>query len=274
MADTTARAKQAGRDAVRAADSPWIKALGQWGVAAIGIVHLLLAWIAVQVAFGGSDQSADNSGALKELAEKPFGTALLAVMALGLLAYTVWQAVEAAIGFDHVEPKKKPRKRISAVAKAVIGAVLALQCAQLVLSGGTKNSSQSQQDWTAKLMGAPAGQVLVVVVGLALIAFSGYLAYKGWKKKFVEKVEGGLSEPLIRLGQVGWIARGVAFGVLGALVVVAGFSHDAQKANGLDGALKTLAAQPFGTVLLCAVALGLAAYGVFQLATCRRRREG
>ena len=54
MSDTAAQhAKQAGRSAAQKADSPWIKPLGQIGVAAIGVVYLLLAWIAVQVAFGG-----------------------------------------------------------------------------------------------------------------------------------------------------------------------------------------------------------------------------
>jgi hypothetical protein len=38
---------------------------------------------------------------------------------------------------------------------------------------------------------------------------------------------------------------------------------DASKANGLDPALKGLAGQPFGMILLAIVAVGLAAYGVF-----------
>jgi hypothetical protein len=62
--------------------------------------------------------------------------------------------------------------------------------------------------------------------------------------------------------------------VLGILIVVAGFTSQPEKARGLDAALKTLANQPFGPWILTAVALGLAAYGVFQLVTARHRREG
>jgi hypothetical protein len=62
--------------------------------------------------------------------------------------------------------------------------------------------------------------------------------------------------------------------VLGILVVVAGFREQPEKSRGLDAALKTLAQQPFGKWILVAVALGLAAYGVFQLVTARYRREG
>lgn len=275
MSDTAARrTKQAGRSAARTADSPWVKTLGQIGVAAIGIVYLLLAWIALQVAFGGSDQSADNSGALQELAEKPFGRTLLAVMAVGLFCFALWQFVEATIGYQEKDGGEKIFKRVSAVAKGLFGAAIGGQALKLAIGSGSKSSSQSQQDWTSTLLGWPAGRALVVVIGLAVIALSGYLIYKGVKKKFLEKLEGGADRKLIRLGQAGWIARGVAFGVLGGLVVVAGVKEQAEKSRGLDAALKTLADQPFGQWILIAVALGLAAYGVFQLVTFRRRREG
>jgi len=274
MSDTAAQqAKQAGRSAAQKADAPWIKPLGQIGVAAIGVVYLLLAWIAVQVAFGGSDKSADNSGALKEIAEKPFGKVLLAVMVVGLFFFAIWQWIEAAIGYRSKDGNERIFKRISAAAKGIFGAALGVQALKLVLGGGNKSSSQKQADWTGKLLDLPAGRVLVVLVGLAVVGFAGYLVYKGVKKKFMDKLEGGADPKVIKLGQVGWIARGVAFGVLGILVMIAGFREQPEKARGLDAALKALAAQPFGKWILVAVAFGLASYGVFQLVTARSRRE-
>jgi len=274
MSDTAAQhAKQAGRSAAQKADAPWIKPLGQIGVAAIGVVYLLLAWIAVQVAFGGSDKSADNSGALKEIAEKPFGKVLLAVMVVGLFFFAIWQWIEAAIGYRSKDGNERIFKRISAAAKGLFGAALGVQALKLVLGGGNKSSSQKQADWTGKLLDLPAGRVLVVLVGLAVVGFAGYLVYKGVKKKFMDKLEGGADPKVIKLGQVGWIARGVAFGVLGILVMIAGFREQPEKARGLDAALKALAAQPFGKWILVAVAFGLASYGVFQLVTARSRRE-
>lgn len=275
MSDGAARkTKEAGQKAVSTADSPWVKTLGKVGVAAIGIVYLLLGWVALQVAFGTSDQSADNSGALKELAEKPFGKVLLAVMAVGLFFYAVWQFVEAAIGFEEEDGGKKIYKRVSAGAKGLIGAGLGLQSIKLVLGSGSKSSSSKQADWTGKLLELPAGRVLVVIVGLAVIGYAGYQIYKGFEKKFMEKISGGTDPKIVKLGQVGWIARGVAFGVLGILVVIAGFKSQPEKARGLDAALKTLASQPFGKWILIVVALGLAAYGVFQLVTAKDRKEG
>ncbi len=276
MSDTAARkTQQAGRSAARTADSPWVKTLGKVGVAAIGIVYLLLAWIALQVAFGGSDQSADNAGALQEIAEKPYGKVLLAVMAVGLGFFAIWQFVEAAIGFPEKDGKEKISKQAGAVLKGLFGAALGLQSLKLVLgTGGGKSSSQKQVDWTSSLLELPAGRVLVAALGLAVVGFSGYLIYKGVKKKFVKKLGGSVDDKVIKLGQVGYIARGVAFGMLGILVVVAGVEAQPEKSRGLDGALKALAGQPYGKWILITVALGLAAYGVFQLVTARNRREG
>lgn len=255
----------------RQADSTWLKRLGQVGVAAIGIVYLLLAWISLQVAWGGSGESADNTGALQEVAEKPFGETLLIVMGIGLIGYAVWQVLLAIIGPPSDD---STFKRVSSAAKGVFGASLALQSLRIGFGGGGKSSSDKTADWTASLMGAPAGRVLVVIAGLAVLAWAGYLAYKGVKKKFLEKLEGHPGRGITRLGQAGWISRGVAFGVLGVLIVVAGVQSQPEEARGLDAALKTLAEQPFGQWILTLVALGLACYAVFQLLTARIHKEG
>ena len=231
----------------------------------------------MQVAFGGNSggETADNTGALKEIAEKPFGKVLLGVMAIGLFAYAVWQGIVAVIGYGYeTVDKKRLFKRVGAGFKALIGLLLGLQAARLTFGSSQQSSSEKQEDWTAKLLGAPAGRVLVVLIGLGIIAFAGYLVYRGVKKKFTEQLKGGVGEAMIRFGQAGYIARGVVFGVLGVLVVVAGVRKQPEKARGLDGALKTLADQPFGTWLLVLVALGLAAYGVFRVLTARQTKAG
>ncbi|GAA3606491.1 DUF1206 domain-containing protein [Kineosporia mesophila] len=255
----------------RQANSKWLKRLGQVGVAAIGIVYLLLAWISLQVAWGGSSENADNTGALQKVAEKPFGEALLIIMGIGLIGFAVWQLLLSIIGPPSDD---SAFKRVSAAAKGIFGASLAVQSLRIGFGGGSKSSSSKTADWTASLMGAPAGRVLVVIVGLAVIAYAGYMAYKGVKKKFLEKLEGNPGQGITRLGQAGWISRGVAFGTLGILIVVAGVKSQPEEARGLDAALKTLAGQPFGQWILTLVALGLACYAAFQLLTARIHKEG
>jgi hypothetical protein len=74
------------------------------------------------------------------------------------------------------------------------------------------------------------------------------------------------------LGRVGGTTRGIVFGVVGVFLVVAAVTFDAKKAQGLDGALRKIAATPLGPWLLVAVALGLVTFGVYSCCEARWRK--
>jgi Domain of Unknown Function (DUF1206) len=77
--------------AEHAGDSASLALLARAGLIAYGDVHLLIGWLAVQIAWSASDgKSADTSGALKTLADQPFGKFLLWLMAVGLVALALW----------------------------------------------------------------------------------------------------------------------------------------------------------------------------------------
>ena len=120
-------------------------------------------------------------------------------------------------------------------------------------------------------MSAPGGQVLVAVVGLVILAVAVYLARRGWKEKFLKRLDGdgktGNDGKAYRLfGKVGYIAKGAALAIVGGLFVWAAVTHDAKKSGGLDQALHQLLQAPFGGVLLVVVAAGIACYGLFCFA--------
>jgi hypothetical protein len=92
-------ATKAGRKAEQAGDSASLEGLARVGLVAYGVVHLLIGWLALQIAWGASgSESADTSGALKTLADQPFGKILLWLVAVGLVALALWQASEAVWG--------------------------------------------------------------------------------------------------------------------------------------------------------------------------------
>jgi hypothetical protein len=274
--------ESAGRQAAAMINEDTLTKIGRVGVAGLGVVYVLLGWLSAQIALGGQGgkgargggQAADNTGALKELAGNPAGKLLLAVLIVGFAAYTLWQALMAFSGYQQRQGGERVLKRVGAGAKAVLGFSLALTCFRLVTGGSQKNASDQQQDLTGKLLGAPGGQVLVVVAGLVIIGIAAYIGYRGYTGEFLEKLEGTVSHWVELLGKFGYLARAVVFGVLGILVVVAGVKHDPEKSGGLDEALRTLAGQPYGTALLLAVAVGLAAFGVYELITARQAKEG
>src|SRR4051812_50098447 len=77
------------------ANSDALENLARVGLIAYGVVHLLVAWLAIQLAwFGGGGKSADQSGAMSTVAESPVGKPLLWLIAVGVIALAVWQAAE------------------------------------------------------------------------------------------------------------------------------------------------------------------------------------
>jgi hypothetical protein len=245
--------------------------LGRVGMACYGVVHLVIAYLAVQVALGSGKQ-ADQKGALEQVGSTAFGQVLLWILAIGLVLFGLWQFLMAATGYEWVSGGKRTRKRIGAAARGVVVIALGFTAFRLATgSSGGGSSSEKQQEFTGKLLSLPAGPALVVIAAAAVLGVAIAAGVKGVKQTFLEDLNAtelpGRSRRWVGwLGTTGYLAKGVVFTVVAILLAIAGFDSDAHKAGGLDAALKTLAAQPFGTVLLIVVALGLAAFGVYCFA--------
>ena len=273
----TAMATQAGDKAEQVGDSKALEVLARVGLVAYGVVHLLLGWLALQIAWGLSGrESADTSGAMKTLADQPFGQVLLWLVAVGLAALALWQASAVIWGYRNLEGAERVRKQITSRAKAVIFAALGYSAGAATLGAGS-SSAQSQQQATSGVLGWPGGRVIVIVAGLVIIGVGVAAIVKGVQKSFAEEIDTSPLSPTLRtavarLGQLGYIAKGLALGLVGGLLSYATLTFDPQKAQGLDGAMQTILAQPFGRFLLTAVALGFAAFGLFAILQSRYRR--
>ncbi len=256
----------------RAGDSDALENLARVGLIAYGIVHLLIAWLALQLAWGGGGQSADQSGALATLAEQPFGKPLLWVLALGLLALAAWQLGEVLRHRSGLQStgdarKKAVTKIVKAVAKTIIFLALAFLAFRYATGGGSSSSGQQQQT-VSGVLGWPGGRFIVGIAALVIIGVGVYLVHKGVTGRFLKEIDCAQASAtqqrtIERLGQVGYPAKGVAIALVGVLLGWAAITFDPAKATGLDGALHTVLDAPFGKWLLTLVALGIAAYGVF-----------
>jgi hypothetical protein len=264
----------------RAKNSRLTQVLGRAGMACYGVVHVIVAYLAVRVALGDSGQQADQSGAIQEVGATSFGAVMLWVLAIGLIAYGLWQLMMAAFGYQWVANKgKRTRRRIAAVVRAVIGISLGLFAARLVTgNGGGQSGDQKQQEFTAKLLSLPAGRALVAIVAAVVIGVAVAEVRKGIRKSFLDDLDlhdlpQGTQQWVRRLGVLGYLAKGVVLGIVGVLLATAAFQSNAREAGGLDRALKTLAAQPFGAIALVVVAVGLAAFGVYCFAAARAHKS-
>ncbi|MHA7154590.1 DUF1206 domain-containing protein [Arthrobacter sp. TMN-50] len=237
------------------------------GYIAAGLLHLLIGVIALRVAMGGSG-SADQSGAISALGDGPGGALLLWGCAIGSIALALFSVSEVFFGArglkDSDKLKFRAKNGAKAVAYGVIGGTFATYAA-----GGGRDSSESTQNLSASLMSNPAGSILLMAVGAAVMVVGGYFVYSGATRHFTKNLSGlpgnGAGDSVIRLGMVGYIAKGVALLVLGLLFIVATVKNNPEESTGLDGALKSLQDQPYGAWILGVVAVGLIAYGVFMV---------
>jgi Domain of Unknown Function (DUF1206) len=252
--------------ASRANDHPALAAAARAGFLTSGVLHLLIGWITLQVAFGGGGgRSADQSGALSSLSTNGPGKAVLWLAVVGFLGLALWQLTEAVVGGPG---SSEATDRAKAAGKAVVYAFLAWTSFTFA-RGGSSNSGDQTADFTASLMDKPGGRVLVVLIGLGILGVAAYHVRKGWKRTFLEDLSGHPGRWATRAGQVGYVGKGIALAVVGFLFVAAGFREQASQASGLDGALKSLRDQPFGIVLLVVIAIGFAAYGLYSFARAK-----
>lgn len=250
--------------------NPVLQSGARVGYAVSGVLHLLIGWIALEIAWFASGKSADESGALHALAGNALGRLTLWLAVVGFLALGLWHLVNVLA--SHPAPGSSPwGQRVKDISKAIFHLFVAW--ASFSTARGRPHSNREQStDFTATLLQQPGGRLLVSVIGLVVIGIGAYHVVKGWTKRFLGDLNEHPGILATRAGVVGYIAKGVALAVVGILFVIASVQNSSSKATGLDGALRSLREQPVGPWLLTAVALGIAAYGVYSFARARHAR--
>ena len=247
-------------------------AMARFGLAARGFIYLVIGWLALQIALGKHTRQANQRGALATVAQHSSGLALLWILGFGFAAYSLWRLSEAAFGTATDGSKAGPR--VQSLIRGVVYAALTVTTFSLIAGTSHKTQAQQQASTTAKLMRHGWGRWLVGLAGLIVIIVGIGMVGEGVRKKFEKQLKmaelhGTTRTVVVRLGVVGTVSRGIVFAVAGVLVVDAAITFDAAKSTGLDGALRTLAGQPYGPWLLGVLALGLIAFGVYGLAAAR-----
>jgi hypothetical protein len=242
------------------------------GIVAYGIVHLLIASVAIKLAFGDRQGSASSNGALSQMAQTPVGGVLLYVVAGGFAALVLWQLTEAISGHHDAHGTKRTLKRLGSGLKAVLYGALGWSALKIAVGNGS--DGDSTDTITAKVMILPGGQILVGLVGLAVLGYALGQVYRGLSESFMDKLEaagqvGNTGKAFVLFGKTGYVAKGLALMAVSGLFLWAAWTHDPQKSGGLDQALHKVLQQPFGSTMLVALGAGIACYGLFAFAWAR-----
>lgn len=254
-----------------------MEVLARVGYITRGFVYALIGILTLCAAFGIGGKTTGTNAALHIIARQPFGRILLALVAVGLLGYVFWRFVQAI-----KDPGNKGSDCKGLILRLGYGASglfylgIAFNAALLVLGDGNSDP-KTKQDWTAMLMQQPFGRWLVGLVGAIVIGVGFYKIYFACKVKFhkkhsIKKLGAIQEKTLVHISRFGIAARGVVFVMTGFFVVEAAKNYNHQEVKGLDGALLTLARQPYGKVLLTIAALGLIAFAMCSLLKVRYRQ--
>lgn len=262
------------RAADDAAGSQALGRLARAGIVARGLVYLVIAVLAIELAGGERGTTTNQQEALRTIAEQPFGKVLLFLVAVGLAGYAVWMLVRAAIGHG-VEKVDSGWDRVSASASAGAYGILCATAVAVIVGAGAESGATKKA--TGGILGWPGGTVLVAIAGAVVIGIGLYQAYKGVARKFLEEADTDqmsrrVSNGYTTLGVFGYVARAAVFVLVGYGLIKAAIDFDQKKAVGLDGALHELANSSYGPLLLWAVAVGLAGFAFYSFADARYHR--
>ena len=258
--------------------------LGRVGWLAKGIVYLLagaLALVVVTRSFGWTNaatghKEASPTGAIKEVAQSSGGPLLLVALGVGMFLYAAWRVGTAILpGSTDAEGLAT---RVGYGVSAILYTTFGITAISLARSRAAKvNGNKTVSDMTSRLMQHTPGRWAIGIVGVVVIGAGIYRVVKGLKSDVTADIDmSGMSPErrrwTRRLGAVGEIGRGIAMGLIGFFLVRAAVTFKAAEATGLDGALRRLALESWGVLVVAIVGLGLIAYGLHCVGTFTRRR--
>ena len=258
-------------------DHPVLRQLARVGLIAYGLMHLLIAVLATRLAWGARGADADQTGALQTVGDWIGGPVVLWTIGLGLLALALWQGGEVLLWWHGLlEPDRRLRTAyvcVKCLAKAFVYAVIGVT-ALLFAVGQEYEADENVRELTSDTLGIPGGAVLVAVVATGVCAVGLYVLARGITGGFMKDIDLPAApdrwEPWIEgIGRVGYLAKGIAFALVGVLMWRAATSEDVEQATGLEGAMTAVLSVAAGPWLLTAVAVGFGAFGVYAVARAR-----
>ena len=235
------------------------------GIASKGIVFLFIALLALFAAIGSGGQKTGTRGALRYVAEQPFGQLFLLILGIGLTGYVLWRWYQF---YHDVNRYGKSflgiLNRIGFLFSGLFYGYLAFYAVKLALAIGYDDHKKSVDD----LLSSENGTLITIIIGLIIIGkaiFEFYLVYSKLYRLDIETSDKNKAsnDVLYRWGQFGFISRGLVFGMMGYMTVKTGLAARTNVLNTKTKAMEQFEIE-FGSTLFFLLAFGLLGYAVFM----------
>jgi hypothetical protein len=244
------------------------------GLVGYGLLHLLVCWISIGLLIGQRPAGSER-GALADLARSELGMVLLLVLGAGFVVLAVWQAIAGLVGYRHLSGGQRVLMRLGAGCRTVTYGYLAFSIGRILVE---RSSSGSPRSASAGVMAEPLGRVVLGVAGLVIIGVGIGMGVFGVRRQFLDQLDDearkdrGRRVPIVMLGEFGYVAKGIAFLVIGVVVLWAAISNDASKTGGLDQSLEQLVGSSLGVAAVAVIGTGIGCFGLYLLARARHLR--
>jgi hypothetical protein len=255
----------------------WVKPIAKTGLTSKGIVYCLIGILVFMAAFeiaGTSNDNAGKLGVLKLINQQTGGKVLLAIVALGLISYSLWRAIQTFGDTNHKGNSAKGiGNRLRYLFSGLIYLSLSILAIKLLLDEDPGNSSQN--GIIQKTIAKPYGEYVLGIIALAIAATGIYQVYYGLSEKFrkhinLNETQSAINETVIKSGKVGYVSRGVVWLIISWLFMQAALhSNSAEAGQSIEAFQFIERSGNYGSVLLGFMGVGLLCYGVFNILRAR-----
>jgi hypothetical protein len=257
--------------------SPWLKTTARIGFAAKSLLYIIIGYLAFKLVLGIGGKTAGMKDVLLTIHEQtqPFGDIILACVAAGLVAHTLWRFMQSIFNADNYKNTfVNIINRIGFFTSVVFYGALAFYAAKIIFAFGSSSSTQSM---IGLVLTKPFGRWLIGFAGFCIGVSGIYQVYFGTFSKFEFKFElnkmNSFEEKLCRyVSIIGLTARGIVFLLMSILLIQAAWDYDPQKAGGMGKALLQALYEPYGHWLLGVASAGLVAYGGYCIILAKYRK--
>lgn len=247
--------------------------LARIGCVSIGTVYILVGTLALLALAGRLIEAADEERAVQLLMRMPGGAVLIWGIVLGATAYVLWRVIEAISDpYDFGTGWSGLAKRAAVASSAIGYGLIGFTTARMAIgpgSGARDAAEEQQQLIVARVLGWPAGELLVGLAGvvLAVVGVSQFVlvARRGYATEIRIEPQAEWGEHVTHiLAWYGYSARGIILCVLAWFLLDGAIRADPQAVGDTDTAFDFIGGGTLGDVAFAVVAVGTIAYGIFM----------
>jgi hypothetical protein len=270
------------------ANNVWAERSARMGLAARGVVYLVLAYLIARIALGALGQvsvprPANAPGIAETIAAQTDGRIALVVLGIGLIPYALFGAIDAMLHHDdETSTARRWGDRLLSLWSIIAYGAFGILCFVAAASPRTVRqrpveSHRQDSQWSADVLRWPVGWLWLGLLGVALLLIAMSTLWRCISATFRDWLHREQMTPTawhwaIALGAGGYLGRAGLFAIVGIFVLNAAIENDPRQGQGVDGSIRLFANSAPGPYLLWLLAVAVGAYGLYAFVEARYRR--